>query len=189
MDDRRVEEASVRKSETMPNQSFARQLLAEELQSSQASLCIRWHTNVDMPETLQIELKCFEYAWTEEDFRRRKRQSNCLTMVAELGDKVIGYMVYELYGSKIHLLNFAVDPEYRRLGVGGRMVAKLVRKLSSHRRNRITLAVRETNLSAQLFFKAQGFRAIKILRVYYEDSGEDAFLMQYRVAIAEAESK
>ncbi len=53
--------------------------------------------------------------------------------------------------------------------------------LPSHRRTKITLAVRETNLPAQLFFKMLDFRAIKVLRTYYEDSGEDAFLMQFRV--------
>ena len=60
--------------------------------------------------------------------------------------------------------------------------AKLISKLSSHRRTRITLEVRETNLPAQLFFRAQGFRALRVLRGYYEDSGEDAFLMQYHLA-------
>jgi len=43
-------------------------------------------------------------------------------------------------------------------------------------------AVRERNLSAQLFFRAQGFRAVRVLRSYYEDSGEDAFLRQDRRA-------
>ena len=62
------------------------------------------------------------------------------------------------------------------------MTAKLVSKLSSHRRTRITLEVRETNLAAQLFFRTQGFRAVRVLRSFYEDSGEDAFLMQYRLA-------
>jgi ribosomal-protein-alanine N-acetyltransferase len=62
------------------------------------------------------------------------------------------------------------------------MVAKLISKLSSHRRTRITLEVRETNLGAQLFFRSQGFRAVRVLRAFYEDSGEDAFLMQYKLA-------
>ena len=62
------------------------------------------------------------------------------------------------------------------------MVAKLISKLSSHRRTRITLEVRETNLAAQLFFRTQGFKAMQVLRAFYEDSGEDAFLMQYRLA-------
>ena len=61
------------------------------------------------------------------------------------------------------------------------MVGKLISKLSSHRRTRITLEVRETNLVAQLFFRSQDFRAVRVLRGYYEDSGEDAFLMQYQL--------
>jgi ribosomal-protein-alanine N-acetyltransferase len=103
-------------------------------------------------------------------------------MVAEQGEKVVGFMIYELHKAKLHILNFAVHPESRRGGVGAQMVAKLISKLSSHRRTRITLEVRETNLTAQLFFKAQEFKAVRVLRSFYEDSGEDAFLMQYRLA-------
>ena len=102
-------------------------------------------------------------------------------MVAEQGEKVVGFMIYELHKSKLHILNFAVHPGCRRVGVGAQMVAKLISKLSSHRRTRITLAVRETNLGAQLFFRAQGFKAVRVLRSFYEDSGEDAFLMEYRL--------
>jgi ribosomal-protein-alanine N-acetyltransferase len=103
-------------------------------------------------------------------------------MVAEQGEKVVGFMIYELHKNKLHILNFAVSPHCRRGGVGVQMVNKLVSKLSSHRRTRITLEVRETNLDAQLFFRTQGFKAVKVLRSYYEDSGEDAFQMQYRLA-------
>src|SRR5437773_1339423 len=144
---------------------------------------IRWMIRRDMPEVLQTEQQSFEYAWTEEDFLRCLRQRNCIGMVAECGEKVVGFMIYELHKTKLHILNFAVHPMQRRRGVGAQMVAKLVSKLSSHRRTRITLEVRETNLPAQLFFRAQGFRAVRVLRGFYDDSGEDAFLMQYRLAV------
>src|SRR5204863_10164112 len=103
-------------------------------------------------------------------------------MVAEHGEKVVGFMIYELHKNKLHILNFAVHPAWRRVSVGAQMVAKLISKLSNHRRTRITLEVRETNLVAQLFFRTQGFRAVRVLRSYYEDTGEDAFVMQYRFA-------
>src|SRR5205809_7343785 len=102
-------------------------------------------------------------------------------MVAEQGERVVGFMIYELHKAKLHILNFAVHPSYRRGAIGMQMVTKLVSKLSSHRRTRITLEVRETNLAAQLFFRSQDFRAVRVLRAYYEDSGEDAFLMQYQL--------
>jgi [ribosomal protein S18]-alanine N-acetyltransferase len=151
-------------------------------EKEQVRVHIRWMIRRDMPEVLQIEQESFEFAWTEEDFLRCLRQRNCIGMVAEQGEKVVGFMIYELHKSKLHILNFAVSPACRRMGVGAQMVAKLISKLSSHRRTRITLEVRETNLAAQLFFRAQGFRAVRVLRAYYEDSGEDAFQMQYRLA-------
>ncbi len=150
-------------------------------EKEQMRVHIRWMIRRDMPEVLQTEQESFEYSWTEEDFLRCLRQRNCIGMVAEQGEKVVGFMIYELHKAKLHILNFAVSPACRRAGVGAQMVAKLISKLSSHRRTRITLEVRETNLPAQLFFRAQGFRAMRVLRAYYEDSGEDAFQMQYRL--------
>jgi ribosomal-protein-alanine N-acetyltransferase len=152
------------------------------MQKEQLRVHIRWMIRRDMPEVLQIEQESFDYSWTEEDFLRCLRQRNCIGMVAEYGEKVVGFMIYELHKTKLHILNFAVAPARRRAGIGRQMVAKLIGKLSSHRRTKITLAVRETNLAAQLFFRSQEFKAVKVLRGYYEDSGEDAFLMQYRIA-------
>ena len=143
---------------------------------------IRWMIRRDMPEVLRSEQDSFDYSWTEDDFLRCLRQRNCIGMVAEHDDRVVGFMIYELHKTKLHVLNFAVAPEWRRLGIGTQMVMKLVGKLSSHRRTKITLAVRESNLNAQLFFRTQAFKASRVLRSYYEDSGEDAYLMNYRIA-------
>jgi ribosomal-protein-alanine N-acetyltransferase len=141
---------------------------------------IRWMIRRDMPEVLSIEADGFEFPWSEEDFIRSLRQRNCIGMVAEHDDRVVGFMVYELHKTRIHVLNFAVAPGYRRRGVGSQMLAKLTGKLSSQRRTRIVLEVRETNLSAQLFFRENGFRAVSVLKEYYADSPEDAYMMQYR---------
>jgi ribosomal-protein-alanine N-acetyltransferase len=151
-------------------------------EKDQVRVHIRWMIRRDMPEVLQTEQESFEFAWTEEDFLRCLRQRNCIGMVAEQGEKVVGFMIYELHKAKLHILNFAVQPGQRRTGIGAQMVAKLISKLSSHRRTRITLEVRETNLPAQLFFQKQSFKAVRVLRSYYEDTGEDAFLMQYKIS-------
>lgn len=153
-------------------------------EQQQVRVHIRWMIRRDMPEVLHTEQNSFSYAWTEEDFLRCLRQRNCIGMVAEHGERVVGFMIYELHKAKLHILNFAVHPDWRRVSIGSQMVAKLISKLSSHRRTRITLEVRETNLTAQNFFKNQGFRAVRVLRSFYEDSGEDAYLMEYRFADA-----
>jgi ribosomal-protein-alanine N-acetyltransferase len=141
----------------------------------------------DMPEVLDIEQDSFEFPWSEEDFIRCLRQRNCIGMIAEHDDRVVGYMIYELHKTRLHVLNFAVARRARRLYVGTQMVDKLISKLSSQRRSRITLEVRETNLPAQLFFRALGFRAVSVLRSFYEDTPEDAYLMQYRYRGSDSE--
>ncbi len=140
---------------------------------------IRWMIRRDMTEVLQIEKDSYGQPWSEDDFLRCLRQRNCIGMVAESEDRVLGFMVYELHRTRLHVLNFAVTPEARRSGVGTQMVHKLIGKLSSHRRTNITLAIRETNLQAQLFFRSMEFKALQILRSYYEDTNEDAYLMQF----------
>ncbi len=146
---------------------------------AQVRVHIRWMIRRDMPEVLAIEHASSDYPWCEEEFLRVLRQRNCIGMVAEFGERVVGFMIYELHKSKLQVLNFAVAPEFRRQGVGHQMVAKLVGKLSSHRRTKIVLLCRETSLPAQLFFRVQGFLATEVLREYFEDTGEDAYAMQY----------
>jgi len=132
----------------------------------------------DMPEVMRTERASFEYSWTEDDFLRCLRQRNCIGMVAEQGDSIIGFMIYELHKTRLHVLNFAVHPAARRSGIGGMLVGKLIYKMVSHRRQKVTLAVRERNLPAQVFFRGHGFKATRLLRKYYEDSGEDAYQME-----------
>ena len=142
---------------------------------------IRWMVRRDLPEVLQIERESFEFPWTKYEFLgycHPKR--NRTYMVAEYNDTIVGFIVYELNKTKIKLINLAVDPRFRRLGVATQMVAKLIGKLNYQNRKRITFEIRETNLGAQLFFKTIGFQVIQILKNYHYEMEEDAYLMQYR---------
>ena len=148
---------------------------------------IRWMIRRDMAEVLAVENHSFEFPWTEDDFIRCLRQRNCIGMVAEYDEQVVGFMIYELHKNRLHILNFSVHEGFRRRGVGRQMVDKLFGKLSQQRRNHILLEVRETNLAAQLFFRNMGFRAIRVLRDFYDDTVEDAYLMRFRHVPAPAE--
>lgn len=142
----------------------------------QADVQVRWQIRRDLAEVLDIEQSAFEFAWTEENFLTALRKRNCIGMVAEAKDKIVGYMIYDLEPNALHVLNFAVMPSLHRSGIGTAMIRKLKNKLGG--RNRIALEVRETNLDAQLFFKAQGFEATGVIRGWYEDTDEDAYVME-----------
>jgi ribosomal-protein-alanine N-acetyltransferase len=92
-------------------------------------------------------------------------------MVAEHNERVVGFMIYELHKNRLHILNFAVHEQMRRRRIGTQMVRKLASKLSCERRNRLMLEIRETNLSAQLFFRCFPIS----VRAFYDDTPEDAY--------------
>lgn len=161
-------------------------LFHAEPKKQHLQVIVRWMIRPDMPKVLVIEAESFEFPWLEQDFIRCLRQRNAIGMVAEHEDRIMGFMIYELAKNRIEILNFAVAPNYRRRSVGSQMAEKLIRKLSLQGRTRINLEVRETNLPAQLFFKQCGFRAVSILRNFYEDTPEDAYLMQYRLGSQQA---
>ena len=142
---------------------------------------IRWMIRRDMNEVLQIERDSFDFHWTEEDFFCCLRQRTRIGMVAEHAGQVVGFMIYELHKTRLHILNFAVAPDFCRTGIGTQMVDKLVSMLSRQRRKELVLEVRETNVVAQFFFQEMGFWCKETLRDHYDDSAEDAYVMSYRV--------
>jgi ribosomal-protein-alanine N-acetyltransferase len=150
-----------------------------------AKVHIRWTIRRDMPEVMRIENECFrDFPWSEQDWLTCLANRNCIGMVAEVEECVVGVMVYDLLPKGLHLLNFAVRPDCQRIGIGTALVNKLKSKLSQDRRTRLSLHIRESNLPAQLFFRAQGFRAVSVVKDHYEDTPEDAYLFQYRYQAA-----
>lgn len=141
---------------------------------------IRWCIRRDMPEVLGIENARFEFPWSEDDFIGYLRQRNCIAMVAEHDERIVGFMVYDLHKTELHLLNFAVHAACDRRDVGTAMIRKLASKLYSGRRERIVFHVRESNLDGLLFLKAMGFVATDIIRGKWIETEDDAIVMTLR---------
>lgn len=124
---------------------------------SKMQVHVRWMIRRDMPAVMAIDEHGLQ--WQEHEFIRCLRQRNCIGMVAEWKEQVVGQMIYELHKNRLHIVNFGVDPDYRRRTVATQMIQKLQGKLSFARRNRIMAGVPESMLEMQLFLKSCGFRA------------------------------
>lgn len=143
---------------------------------------IRWTLRRDLLQILDIERASFTQPWTEDDFLQILRQHCIISMVAEVHDRVVGYMVYELGQKKLYLHNIAVAT--KGVGIGRQLIDKLKTKLSPYKRKTLECHVRETNLESQKFFRAVGMRALRVVRAFYDGEdgqAEDAYLFQYRV--------
>jgi [ribosomal protein S18]-alanine N-acetyltransferase len=78
---------------------------------------------------------------------------------------------------ELHIATFAAHRDFRRQGIGSRL---LVAALADGRRlgaKRAILEVRETNLEAQAMYRKFGFEVTGRRPGYYRDNGETALLM------------
>lgn len=150
-------------------------------QGKEIPVQVRWMVRRDFDQVLTIEGTCFEFPWTAEEFRQCLQQPNCLGMVAEHEERIVGFVVYETPKNRLFITNIAVDPEFQRHGIARQMIQKLVTKMIHQRRHKIIIEIRETNLPALICFRALGFKSTNILKNFYEGQGEDAYVLQYRL--------
>lgn len=139
---------------------------------------IRWMIRRDLPDVLQIEQDSYDEPWRESDFINVLGDRRTIGMVAEQGETIIGFMVYQLRLESVYVYDLAVAPAVRRLGVGQAMLNGIKKKLHLARR-KIYVELPETNVPGQLFLRSQGFRCIQQNRQFF-DNGEDGYVMQYR---------
>lgn len=137
----------------------------------------RWLIRRDMDNVLAIENRSFAEPWSEEDFLCCMRQRNVIGCVSEMqfGD-VDGFILYALHKHHLEILKVAVEPQSRRCRIASHMIQRMKDKLKQQGRTRIHIDVHESNLSAQLFLKACGFRATKV-------SGE-VYLFQWILGVS-----
>ena len=129
----------------------------------------------DLPAVLSIERRSFPAPWSLAMFVLEVSKPSGVCLAATTGDGIVGYLVCSRYADVFHLMNVAVDPDLRRLGIAERMVERML--LEAGREERFTLEVRVSNHGAIAMYEKLGFRRAGRRRRYYSDNGEDAMIM------------
>lgn len=143
---------------------------------------VGWMCRRHLASVQAIERASFEFPWDETDFIAHLQQRNAIALVARREPQVVGFVTVELRRRYVELTNLAVDPIYRRQGIGELLVAR-AKGLLCGRRQSVVAIVRESNLAAQLFFRDTGFRCVDILRDWWnEPCAEDAYRMRFEPA-------
>lgn len=97
--------------------------------------------------------------------------------VCEVAGEVAGFLVVrEVAPSEREILNLAVAPAFRRLGVA----TLLLRNQLSGRSGDWYLEVRSSNEAARIFYKLMGFHDAGIRPSYYSEPAEDCIVMKFQ---------
>jgi len=92
-----------------------------------------------------------------------------ITLVAETGGKITGFIVLRFISPEAEILNIAVHPDARRNGLGRSLLEGAISSLSASTDLKVFLEVREKNTTARSFYTSLGFREISVRKNYYPD--------------------
>ncbi len=129
----------------------------------------------DLPAVISIERRSFPSPWSLAMFVLELSKPSGICLAATDGEELLGYLVCSRYDRVWHLMNVAVAPERRRLGIATRLITQLFE--TSARELPTTLEVRVSNREAIAMYEGLGFRSAGVRPRYYQDNGEDALIM------------
>ena len=132
----------------------------------------------DLDAVQRIEKASFSTPWPAYAYRQEIETNRMAHyIVARAGAEVIGFAGIWLMVDQAHITTFAVDPEWRRQGVGSQMILALLRMSRTLGARQATLEVRLSNLAARKLYERFGFRPVGVRPRYYTDNAEDALIM------------
>ena len=131
-----------------------------------------------LDQVFVIEETCFVTPWSKEALRKELTENEtAIYLVATDGNTVAGYAGMWHVVNEGHITNIAVSEDYRRRGIGGMIVAELIKLAQSREMIGITLEVRISNIAAQKMYTKYGFKPDGFRKNYYSDTHEDAVIM------------
>ncbi|MCL1912762.1 MAG: ribosomal protein S18-alanine N-acetyltransferase [Eubacteriaceae bacterium] len=138
----------------------------------------------DLEELYSIEVASFDDPWHKLTFAHEIESPRTLVLAAELFEdgeaELVGFAASMLMYEEAHITSLAVAPNWRRIGLGEKLMKKMLSQLSESGYNAVTLEVRESNQAAINLYKKLGFVETGKRKNYYMNNLEDAIIMWKR---------
>ncbi|WP_325246176.1 ribosomal protein S18-alanine N-acetyltransferase [Dysosmobacter sp.] len=131
-----------------------------------------------LDEIAELEQVCFSTPWSR-NMLAEELDNACSAFLVALDDggHVAGYAGLQVILDEGYITNVAVQPEYRRQGVAGQLLAVFLNFAKGNHLAFLTLEVRASNYGAIALYGGLGFRSVGRRKNYYEHPKEDAIIM------------
>lgn len=137
----------------------------------------------DLPAIMAIERRAYEFPWTTGIFSDCLRVGYTAWGLEEFAT-LRAYCITSIAAGEAHILNLCVDPSYQGLGLGGRLLGRMLDLARKRQVERVLLEVRPSNEQALALYHRYGFSKVGERRGYYPAQGgrEDAVVMSLRLS-------
>ena len=140
------------------------------------ALEIRRLTYADLPQVIALERRAFPTPWSLAMFVLELSKPSGICLAAMRDGRMAAYLICSRYDRVWHIMNVAIDPDHRRQGMATALLNRLLERVGEDDA-RFTLEVRRSNGGAIVLYERFGFKVAGLRRRYYQDNGEDAFVM------------
>ena len=131
-----------------------------------ANIRLRPMHESDLADVHRLEVTSQPIPWPRWFFRRQLRKgASC--WVLEEGNKIVGFGIIAFVKDWAHIMNMCVARDYRRRGLGRRIMLHLLGLASKRHCRRVWLEVRPSNWPAILLYRKLGFHKKMIRKGYY----------------------
>ena len=136
----------------------------------------------DIPAVVAIDRMSFTLPWPERSYRYELMDNPAswffvAELEAEEDTRILGYVGFWLIADEVHVSTIGVHPDFRRQGIGDRLLRTALEKAKQFGAEMATLEVRASNDGAIQLYQRYGFEIVGRRRDYYHDNHEDAILM------------
>ena len=135
----------------------------------------------DIDQILAIENVSFPSPWPRQIFEREIDAANSYKRAIRFSGNVVAYIVTWTIYDEVHILNIAVHPEFRKIGLGEMLLRDCLDFSYNRGLKLAVLEVRTSNNSAIKLYEKIGFKTLRVRKKYYSDTGEDAYVMMYEL--------
>lgn len=132
-----------------------------------------------------VEEQCFNSGFARGTFLKELENKIAIYFVAKQDSQIVGYIgVWNICGGA-DIIDVAVHKDFRRQGIGKRLLEKMIEECQRQGIFEINLEVRVSNLAAAALYEKMGFARVGLRKKYYDNS-EDAILMQKKLVKEDA---
>ena len=131
----------------------------------------------DAPCVAKIEKECFSVPFTESDILGYMENPIWHFLVARQGEGVLGYISFTVILDECQIVNVAVDPSARKIGVGSLLIETFLNYVKDLGVTSVFLEVRESNVPAIGLYNKFGFSKTGVSKNHYSKPTENAILM------------